>query len=225
MLGLFLEFRMKQITDAGKNAGIKVKHKRNMIRWKLRSSFLFSIHEMEGSVYDIYPVGIYQDPDTDINLRTLIVKAVYRNDPTVEIYTQIGGFVPRVSSTGLITEIPLHVTTNMEELNPFEETIDNIGPMEGGIQAELNGYSAWTGPTDALAEAVLEINVVHEPYHYIPFQCPKYKNITFAVIDSTGAYAIDSSGKYVTTVRPIDVSGQRFKEDKDVATTTCSRNS
>ncbi len=181
---IYLEFRITSITEEGTNAGLVQQDKENSIRWKKRPVFDMLLHEIEKAIYDIYLVGVYTDPDTNINLQTLIVEAVYRADPTIKIITQIGGFVPVVDSTGnTIVDIPLHITTEMSELPemfPLVYGIDNIGPMEGGIRAAEFDYSMVIGDPIYIAEAILEYNVVQNLYEYIPFYC----NQDFAETDS-----------------------------------------
>ncbi len=176
MMDIYLEFRKTSITDNGANAGLTREMIENSIRWKLRPSFFLPPHETEGAVYDIYPIGIYNDPDPLIFLTALIVKAVYREDPNIEIVTQEGGFVPVESTSGnIILDIPLHITIEMTKnqasINLPVWGINNISPMEGGIRAELNGYQPWTGDPGIIATARLEQNTVHHLYEYIPFYC------------------------------------------------------
>ncbi len=186
MLDVYLEFRITRVTDDGRGVGVNEKDKENSIRWKKLPIFGIEMHEMEGNKYDIFLVGTYDNNNTDIALTSLIVKAVSVLDPSIIIYTQIGGIVPVVDpNTGdLIEDIPLHITTEMVDLfasiyPPPEWGVDNRGPMEGGIRPQIEGYL----PADELkiAEAVIEYNVVHHLYEYIPFTC----NPDFAEFDLT----------------------------------------
>jgi hypothetical protein len=177
---IFIEFRMTSILPAGLAAGIKKDHMENSIRWKEKPAFMFEAYEFEDAVFDIYPVGTYESVTSDHIIKTLIVKAVYRKDPTVEIFTQVGGFEPvEDSSSNIIYDIPLHITTIMQEQDHSFYGIDNISPMEGGIRAALDGFTPWAGdPDQALAEAKIEYNVVHNLYKYIPFVCKDYGTTT-----------------------------------------------
>ncbi len=169
---IYLEFRMTNIESNGFNMGVDQEDKKNSIRWKLKPLFDTMDFEREGAVYDIYPVGTYQAPIANTNLRTIIVKAVHRDSRQI-VTTQKGGFIPRDTGAGIIYDIPLHITTDMEMLIPAPpmEGIDNIGPMEGGILAEVDGYLPWIGDQSIIATAVLEHNAVKTLYEYIPFYC------------------------------------------------------
>ncbi len=187
-MDIYLELRITAITQAGIDLDLTEENKKNSVRWKKKPVFCALNIEKEGTLFDLYPVGVYQDPNAEINLRAVIVKAVLSgeipNDDN-SITIQIGGFVPR----GNIKDIPLHITTDMEELdinhtrmNPLVDPmgnliiikkvgIDNINPMEAGIRAELNGYLPWIGNQDIIATAVLEHNVVNTLYDYKEFKC------------------------------------------------------
>ncbi len=210
---IYLEFRITKLTEAGVTAGLELKDKMDSIRWKEKPMFMLATHELEGAVYDIYPVGVYQDPNTDLNLRTLIVKAVYKKDPNIVFYNQIGGFVPREDETNdtVIDTIPLHITTDIYETNPYQEYIDNIGPMEGGIRAEINGYLPWMGSNEPIAETVIENNVVHNLYEYIPFKCPVYETQDYYVLDNNGLQVVDNNGVVVIDEQSIPTT--LFKEN------------
>ncbi len=168
---IYLEFRMTKITKAGYTAGIEDQDTENSIRWKKRTAMFPTLPESEGAIFDIYSIGTYVDPDPDLFLTSLLVKAVYREDPTIEIYTQIGGFVPRNN----IYDIPLHITTVMAErkasINNPVEGIDHMSPMEGGIRPAENPSIQTIEDPVLIATARLEYNCVQELYKYIKPVC------------------------------------------------------
>ncbi len=173
-MDIYLELRVKSITAEGTTAGLTQEHKKDSIRWKILPLAYPVVHELEGAPYNIYLEGVYEDPRPNINFKTLVVKAEYV--PNNLVSTQIGGFVPRETDQGTIYNIPLHITTVMEQ--DSEEGIDGIGPMEGGIQAQLciNDPATYPNYTEDLnkpliATAILEHNMVHELYDYIETEC------------------------------------------------------
>ncbi len=170
-MDIYLEFRIQTIENNGYNFNLSEKNKVDSVRWKKNPLFFAQEYEKEGSIFDLYPIGTYKDLDPDIDLQAIIIKAVFRNDPTKEFITQIGGFVPREDSGTLVTDIPLHLTTFIEELSPPAKGIDNLGPMEAGIRSQINGYTPWTGNPDAIATAILEYNAVKTLYEVIEPQC------------------------------------------------------
>jgi hypothetical protein len=224
---IYLEFRMKDILPNGINVGLTQKHLENSIRWKKRNTLLLDEHTIDGAAYDIYPIGVYQDPDPEINLRTLIVEAVYRSDPTFKVTEQIGGFEPREYSngSGFIIKIPLHITVDIQELNPLEEYIDNIGPMEGGLRAEDNGWLPWVGDSDPIVTAVIESNVVHRLYKFIPFACPTYITKIFNVLssDNSGKRIVQLNGSQYKKIISIQTVEAKSKDLKRGAVTSCSK--
>ncbi len=173
-MDIFLEFRIQDITPDGILIGLSEEHKVNSVRWKTKPLVSSKIQELENIQYNLYIEGIYTDPDPDIKLVTLAVRAEYQSDPSYTVNKQIGGFVPRDG----IENIPLHITINMEQVveDGYKMGIDNIGPMEGGIrmQESINNNTGdyipyQDGPL--IATANLEYNIIYTWYKFIENEC------------------------------------------------------